>query len=65
MVDEPLANEDGGGIDDDFDDKDGKESMGVITKLEHFDYEIAQKFLRKDGWMDVMDAQLEGQQFQV
>ena len=32
-------------------------SIGVITRLEQFDYNVAQKFLRKDGWMDVMDFQ--------
>ena len=62
VVDEPLAQD---GEDDPPDDQDDKMSMGVITRLEQFDYNVAQKFLRKDGWMDVMDSQLEGGLFQA
>ena len=37
--------------------------MGVITRLEHFDYNVAQKFLRKDGWIDFQNTDAQEEQF--
>jgi len=30
-------------------------SMGVITRIEQWDMNVAQRFLRRDGWVDVME----------
>ena len=50
---EPLADQDQN--DDDEEAFDDRKSIGMITRLEQFDHDVAQKFLRRDGGDDYQE----------
>lgn len=54
-LEQPLADhQDGNDDDDPMNQRAERMSIGMITKIEQWDMNIAQKFLRKDGWIDVL-----------